>query len=105
MIIKICNRYFDANDILSVIIRDREVLLDTKDDSYRILYSKKEDITQLKSWLKFRSLTKKDIMETLNILIIICDFFINTKEQCESCPLKKRTGCVFTKIPIDWEHM
>jgi len=102
MILRIAGKAFNTESIVDIIISDNQVLIQTHEDFHRIRYTNEEEIIEAKNWLKFHSLTKKDLLEAIHILMITCDFFINTKEQCELCPLSKKDGCVFTSIPIDW---
>ena len=102
MFITVCNQTIDVQSILSVIIKDNEVLIDTTEDFLRIKYSSLDEITELKNWQKFSTLTRAELQEALNLLYITCEFFINMKDQCTDCPLKRKEGCVFTTIPIDW---
>lgn len=103
MYINICNKLFDVQDIQNVIIKDKEILLETNDDFHRLKYNTQEEIMELNNWIKFNNLTKEDLLQALHLIIITCEFFINTKEQCKICPLKKKDGCVFTSIPLDWK--
>lgn len=102
MIITVCGKPIDAQNILSVIIKEHEVLIDTPEDFLRIKYSSEDEIIELKNWKRFSELTKAELIEALNLLYITCEFFINTKDQCNGCPLKRKDGCAFTSIPIDW---
>ena len=102
MWLTICNRQFNTESIRSITITERNVLIDTEEDFYNLKYKQEEDIIEAKGWLRLQNITEKDISEAVKIIMLICNDYINKKEQCNSCPLKKQTGCVFQHIPIDW---
>lgn len=104
MLITICNQTFDTNEIESLSIRDGRVLIDTAENFYNLRWYNKEDIKEAEAYLKFRTLTRKELMEAVNIIMVTCDYFINEKEQCKPCPLKKKDGCIFEHAPIDWRE-
>ena len=102
MQITICNQLFDTNDIKDITIKDGRIFIDTDEEYYNLRWHRKEDIEEAEQYLRFKTLTRKELMDAVNIIMITCDYFINTKEQCAPCPLKKKQGCVFNYIPIDW---
>lgn len=102
MIITICNQEFDTNDIKDIFITDIKVMVHTTDDFYDIRYSNEEQIKEARNYLKFKELTRKELLQAVNVIITTCDYFISEKEQCAPCPLKKAQGCIFNYIPKDW---
>lgn len=102
MKINVCGKTIDTDTIIDVQIKPQEVFIETTLDFYRIKYHTKEDIRELTNWKHFSELTKSELIQAIEKLIITCEFFINTKEQCAICPLHKHNGCVFTSIPNDW---
>ena len=94
----------DTNSIKEVTIRDGEVLLDTQENFYRLRYLTEDEIVELRHFQRFKTLSRSELMEALNLLMITCDFFLNTKTQCQYCPLHKKDGCVFNTIPINWRE-
>ena len=104
MKITICNKSFDTDQINDIIITPNNVLIDANDDFYKLKYSNESEIDEAKTYLKFKSLRKTDLIEAVMILITTCDYFINSKSQCELCPLKRKKGCIFHSNPIDWRY-
>jgi len=102
MIVNICNRPFDSKEIEDITIRNNKIFIETKEDFIEIRYTKEEEIQEARDFLNFKQLTKSDLMNAVNMIILVCDHFINKKEQCEPCPLKKKHGCIFDYTPIDW---
>lgn len=102
MIIRICEREFDTQTINDITITSSEIMIDTEEEYYMLRYYSEEDIKEAKEFLKFKELTRKELLNAVNIIILTCDYFINNKEQCSACPLQKKNGCVFTNIPIEW---
>ena len=102
MIITVCGREFETSEIEYLKIHERTVFITTAEDCYEYRYTKEEDIQEAKNYLKFQKITRKELLDAVNIIMITCDFFINEKEQCIPCPLKKKEGCIFGRIPIDW---
>lgn len=106
MLLRIREYVFDSNELLEVRLREdlKEVFVTTTDDFYRIRYRKEEDITDVRVWEKLHDLKLRDINEAVYTLKLVCDFYINTKEQCKECPLKKHMSCIFTDIPMNWKQ-
>lgn len=104
MIITICNQQFNTNEIKDICIRENNVLIDTEDDYFNLRYTKEEEIKEAKAFLQFKEMTRKELLDAVNIIMITCDFFLNRKEQCAPCPLKKKEGCIFDYTPIDWRN-
>ena len=104
MKITICNHQFDTENIIDLNITESSVLIDAKDDFYRLRYTQESEIIEARNYLKFKSLRKRDVMDAVMTIILICDYFINNKTQCELCPLKRNKGCIFESIPIDWRN-
>lgn len=103
MTLNIGNRLFDSDEINYLTIRDTEVFLDYKDDFVRISYTSKEEIRDALLYKKLQELTYQDIYEAIQILITVCTYFINSKEQCVHCPLHKKK-CILTTLPINWKN-
>lgn len=99
----ICNRNFKAEDIENLQITDKEVFITLDDDFIRLKYKKEEDIHDALLYLKLQNITYQDIYEAMQILIGVCDVYINSKTQCITCPLNKRHGCILQTIPINWK--
>lgn len=104
MYINICNKTFETNEIINLIIRNNKVLIDTEEDFYELRYSNKEDIREAEEYLKFKSITRNELLNAVNTIIVVCEYFINSKDQCEDCPLQRKEGCIFTTIPIEWRR-
>ena len=106
MLIEVCGRTFDTDNIRELVIREQvqKVFIDTTDEFYELRYSKEKDITEARNYLRFKEITRRELFDAVNLVIMVCDFFINKEEQCAPCPLKKKEGCVFTYLPIDWRE-
>ena len=104
MEITICNKKFNTESIKGLSITENAVLIDAVDDFYRLRYTNENEILDAKTYLKFEKLKKEELMDAVRIIIITCDYFINSKTQCESCPLKRSQGCVFNSNPIEWRY-
>ena len=106
MLLRIAGRVFDTNEVNEISIREnqREVFITTNEDFYRIKYRSEKDIEDVIYWKKLANITAKDIHNALYTLIITCDYFINSKEQCKNCPLYKNKYCILTTIPINWRE-
>ncbi len=102
MIITICNQQFDTETINNITITNSKVLVDTAEDFYDLRWNYEEEIIAAKNFLVFKEITKKELLNAVNLIVMTCDYFINNKDQCGSCPLQKKEGCVFTCIPIEW---
>lgn len=102
MIITICDRKFDTEDIKSINIRENKVFVETKDDFFNFRYTDHEEIREAEDYLNFERLTEKELQKAVMTIILVCEFFLNQKEQCVPCPLKKKEGCLFNYLPIDW---
>lgn len=104
MRITVCDYQFDTETIKDVNITDSTVLIDAEDDYHRIRYTNESEITEIQAYLRFKELKVQELMDAVLILIITCDYFINSKTQCMMCPLKREHGCVFNSNPIDWRN-
>ena len=104
MIITICNKEFETQEIRSIKITSSKVFIDTEEDYYELRWITYEDIKAAEDYLRFKELTRKELLDAVNIIMITCDHFLNEKEQCSLCPLQKRNGCVFTCIPLEWRN-
>ena len=102
MQLNICNMIFDTQDIKSIDIREGKVFVETYDDFLNLRYKEKEEIKEAEEYLKFQKLTEKDLQSAVMTIIFVCEYFLNQKEQCAPCPLKKKQGCIFQYLPIDW---
>lgn len=102
MQITICNQIFETETIKNIDIAEGRVFIDTDDDYYSLRWTRPEDIREAENYLNFTKLTRRELLDAVNIIILVCDYFINRKEQCNSCPLKKKQGCIFDYTPIDW---
>jgi hypothetical protein len=104
MIITICGIDFDTDTINYITINESKILIDTAEDFFDMHWSCEEDISAARTYLKIQELTKKELLQAVDTIVMICDYFINSKDQCAPCPLQKRNGCVFTCIPIEWRR-
>lgn len=104
MKLQIGNRVFDTEEVNEITIREqqREVFITTDDDFYRFKYRSEEDIKDIIYWKKLTNITTSDIHNAIYMLIITCDYFINSKLQCKECPLYKHDRCLLTTIPNNW---
>ena len=107
MKLRISNRVFDTEDIRELSIRgkQREVFVTTENDFYRIKYRSEKEIADVIYWKKLSEITTKDLHNALYILIITCEFFINSKLQCAGCPLFINKQCIITTIPNNWRDI
>lgn len=99
----ICNKNFKTEDIEDLRVTDKEVFITLADDFVRLKYKKEEDIQDALLYLKLQDITYQDIFEAMQILIGVCDVYINSKTQCITCPLNKKHGCILQTIPINWK--
>ena len=102
MILHINNQEFDTEDIRNLTITNTSVLIETEEDFYTVRYHKREDIQEALDYQHFKELTRGELQQAVNTIILTCEFFLNSKEQCSLCPLQRFEGCVFTTIPLDW---
>lgn len=102
MILTICNKQFDTQDIKSIDIREHKVFIETYDDFFNFRWTEQEEIREAEDYLKFKKLTQEGLHEAVTTIIMVCEYFLNQKEQCAPCPLKKQQGCIFSYLPIDW---
>ena len=107
MKLRVVNRVFDTNEISEITIREkqREVFVTTDNDFYRIKYRSDKEIADVIYWKKLSEITTKDLHNALYILIVTCDFFINSKTQCTGCPLFINNQCILTTIPNNWREI
>lgn len=106
MKLRIAGRVFDTEEITDISIRDnqKEVFITTQEDFYRVKYRSEKDIQDVLYWKKLSNITAKDIHNAVYTLIITCDYFINSKQQCSACPLFKNNYCILTTIPNNWRE-
>ena len=106
MLIEVCGKKFNTEDIRELVIREQvqKVFVDTTEDFYELRYTNENEIKEAKSYLRFNQITRTELIDAVNIIIMVCDHFINKKEQCEPCPLKKKEGCIFSYLPIEWRE-
>ena len=106
MKLNISGRIFDTEDIRELSIREnqKEIFVTTDEDFFRIKYRTKRDIEDVIYWNSLSNITTKDLHEALYLIVITCDYFINSKEQCKNCPLKKNTKCILSDIPHNWRN-
>ena len=102
MIITICDKLFDTEEIRDLTITNTSVLIDTEEDFYTLRYTHEEDIQDALNYQHFKELTRGELQQAVNTIIFVCEFFLNSKTQCYMCPLQKEEGCVFTTIPLEW---
>lgn len=104
MKLNISGRVFDTDDIYEISIREnqKEVFITTNEDFYRIKYRSEKDIADVIYWKKLSDTTTQDIHNAIYTLIILCEFFINSKTQCLECPLFKNNQCLLNIIPNNW---
>ena len=107
MILRIGNQVFDTEEVNEISIREkqREVFVTTDDNFYRIKYRSENEIADVIYWKKLSEITTKDLHNALYILIVTCDYFINSKFQCTECPLHINNECVITTIPNNWRKI
>lgn len=105
MKLNISGRIFDTEDIYELTVREdrREVFITTEEDFFRIKYRSEKDIRDVLYWKRLSELTTKDVHEAIYTLIIVCEYFINSHEQCKGCPLFNNY-CLLTTIPINWRE-
>lgn len=106
MLLRISGRIFDSTEIHELSIREkqREVFITTKNDFYRVKYRSEKDIEDALYWSKLSEITTKDLHNALYLLLITCEYFINSKDQCKDCPLNKNNHCLIMTIPVNWRE-
>lgn len=102
MNITVCGKVFDTKLIRGISINDTKIHIDAEDDFYSFAYRDEKEIIEAKRWLKIKETTLPELQAAVTLIITVCEEFLSQKEQCENCPLKRRKGCVFTEIPINW---
>ena len=104
MKLDIAGQVFDTDEVNEISIREtrKEVFISTNDNFYRIKYQSEKDIADVIYWKKLGDITSKDVHNAVYILMITCEFFINSKYQCEGCPLHKHKTCMLMTIPNNW---
>ena len=105
MKLHIAGQDFDSEEIRELSIREqqREVFVTTQDDFFRIKYRSKNEIEDAYYWKELSNITFHDLNKAVFLIITVCDYFINSKEQCTNCPLRKKyTKCIFSTIPNNW---
>ena len=102
MLITICNQQFDTDEIKAISIKENRIFVETTEDFFNLVWKNPEEIKEAEDYLKFEKLTEKELIDAVNTIIMTCDYFINKKEQCAPCPLKKKKGCIFNYLPMDW---
>ena len=106
MKLRIGTRVFDTEEVYEISIREsqREVFVTTQDDFFRIKYRSEEEIKDVIYWKKLTNITTADLHNAIYTLIITCDYFINSKLQCNGCPLFQHNHCILTTIPNNWRE-
>ena len=106
MKINVAGRIFDSEEIREMSIKEeqKKVFVTTTEDFFRISYRQKQDIEDVYFWLQMSDLTTKDVHHAMYILSMVCDYFINQKEQCNDCPLKTNNTCLLMTIPNNWRN-
>lgn len=107
MKLNISGRIFDTDEVNEISIRKarREVFITTNEDFYRIRYRSEKDIADVIYWKKLSDITTKDLHNAIYIIMLTCDYFINSKEQCKGCPLYKHDRCSLMTIPQNWRDI
>lgn len=107
MKLNIAGRIFDTEEVNEITIREsqKEVFVTTDDDFYRIRYRSEKDIADVIYWKKLSDITTKDLHNAIYIIMITCDYFINSKNQCNECPLFKHSQCSLMTIPHNWREL
>ena len=107
MKLNIAGRIFDTEEVTEISIREsqREVFVTTEDDFYRIRYRSEKDIADVIYWKKLSDITTKDLHNAIYIIMVTCDYFINSKTQCIGCPLFKHNQCSLMTIPNNWREL
>lgn len=104
MILTIGNRKIESSTVRTITITPENVLVDSTEDFYRIRYQNPEEIEDAKNWIKFQHLQIHELNEAMSAIILTCTHFINSKNQCRNCPIKRSYGCFFEKLPYEWEY-
>lgn len=102
MNITVCGHKFDTNNIQGIFIAEKVIHIDAKDDFYSFNYKTELDIIEAKNWLKIQNTTLPELSAAVTLIITTCSEFLSQTTQCEACPLKRKKGCVFTEIPMNW---
>ena len=107
MKLNIAGRIFDTEEVSEISIREsqKEVFVTTNEDFYRIRYRSEKDIADVIYWKKLSKITTKDLHNAIYIIMITCDYFINSKNQCLGCPLHKHDRCSLMTIPNNWREI
>ena len=104
MYITVCGKQIPEDTIQDITITSTKVFIDTTDDYFDLRYSQEEDIKEARDWLQAKQATLPELKQAVSLIILTCNFYINTKEQCSRCPLRRRFGCVFNTIPLNWRE-
>jgi hypothetical protein len=103
MELNICKKHFDSEEIVSIRITKTNCMVDTGDDFFNFKYKSESEIRDARFYLKLQSLTYKDLYDAITTLVFVCNYYINSKNQCQYCPLHKQSGCLIQTIPINWD--
>lgn len=102
MLLRVGEYVIDTEEIKGITITDSAVLVDGYEDFWKINYKDKSEIQSVINWNTFNTLSRKELRQAIDIIILTCEHFINEKEQCRLCPLQNKRGCVLKEIPIEW---
>jgi len=104
MNITVCGHKFNTNNIRGITINEdrNKISIDAKDDFYTLDYRTELDIIEAKNWLRIQHTTLPELSAAVSLIITTCDEFLSQTTQCEACPLKRKKGCIFTEIPMNW---
>lgn len=104
MKLNIAGRIFNSEEVKELTIREaqREVFVSTENNFFRIKYRSAEEIADVYFFKQLDSITTKEVDQAIYLLSMICEVFINSKAQCNNCPLKVNSQCLLTTIPINW---
>ena len=72
MIITVCNQQFDTQDIKTLDIKEGRVFIETEEDFFNIRYTNADEIEEAKNYLKFQTLTRKQLIDAVEIIMITC---------------------------------
>ena len=105
MILNIAGYFYDTDDLEDIYIREdiSAIFITTTDNQFqRIDYEEESEINDLLTWQNLQSISRRDVHRAMNILFVVCEYYVNSKSQCEGCPLHNEKGCLLNTIPVNW---
>lgn len=105
MILNIAGEFFNTDEFEDIFHREEIKTVFITTSTYgcqRIEYDSLEEIQDLVMWERLQTITNKDVFQAMYTLIMVCEYYVNSKTQCIECPLQNELGCMLNTIPINW---